>query len=497
MLAFLIALFAGSATVLGFAPFNFYPIPIITLAILVGVLRRVSVRQTFIRVYGFGLGFFGFGISWVHVSMHNFGNMPLALAIVAAGILVLFLALYPALWLMLGRFISKRLRVSSPGWLGVMIPVFWVLSEWFRSWFLTGFPWLFLGASQADSVLGAWLPLVGEFGVSLVVMLLASWLVIVLFYAKVRRFVAAGLLVVLGIITLVLERQSWTSTVEKPLTVALVQGNIPISMKWKPGHIESTLNTYWARSTPFLNKADLIVWPETAIPTTYQDFHQIALPQFEQQLRNSRALLVSGIIFQQGEQLFNSMIAFGDGKQQFYHKRHLVPFGEYVPLADSLVGFILDGLDIPMSMLSAGGMNQPAFTTRTGVTLGATVCYEVTYADLVGEREHETQVLLTVSNDGWFGDSLARSQHLQIAQVRARENAKPMIRATNNGLTAVIEYDGLVVADLPPDHEGTLFHTITPRQGSTPFARYGIGMPASLLIILVLSLIVLRHARYH
>ncbi|WP_421861847.1 apolipoprotein N-acyltransferase [Motiliproteus sp.] len=495
----LVALLAGAIAPLGFAPFEIWPLSILSCALLLACLQASpKPRQAAWIGWLYGVGFFGVGVSWVYVSINQFGNAPPWLA----GSLTAAFVMAMALFFSLHGYLHRRLINRSPWsiWLG--FGALWVLAEWFRSWFLTGFPWLLLGYAGIDNWLAGWAPLTGVYGLSGFSALLAAALYLIVSYPGRQSLLRLGLSLLPFALGALLQQHSWTqSAPTAPIRVALVQGNIPQELKWHPDYRDSIIDHYLSLSEPLLeegtDKADLIIWPETAIPLLYHQA-RARLQGFDAQLSRSRTGLISGIPYRSAlepntpPRFHNSIMALGSA-DGLYHKQRLVPFGEYVPLEKWLRGLI-DFFDLPMSSFSLGPEQQPALQLAqpdTTIKLSASICYEIVYPDLIASGAKQSQLLLTISNDSWFGDSLAPHQHLQMARMRALENGRYLLRATNNGISALVSPQGELLFQGPQFVVDVLQLTAEPMIGLTPFTRLG-STPVLVLCLLLLGLLQFR-----
>jgi apolipoprotein N-acyltransferase len=473
LLRLAIAIGAGLLLAFSFAPFNFSYLAVIAIILLGAITYKQTLKTTFYLSLSFAMAYLGLGISWVYVSMHNFGNMSVALAVFATFLFVLANAILVVLGIVFARYIKLKGNFSEVAYFVVLLPIGWIAFEWLRSFFLTGFPWLILGSSQLDSPLGGLLPVLGELGVSLILMTSAG-ILLSLAYLKsnINKFYFLLSVSVIWLSALGLEQVNWTTKQDETIDVVLVQGNIPISRKWDDAYLNKTLETYIKQTKKAL-PADLIIWPETAIAAVYANVKDTVILELEQFFIKNNATLVTGIVGHNSQGFFhNSLLTIGSSSTNFYHKRHLVPFGEYVPLINGIVGFVMDKFNIPMSNFRPGIDAQSGFKVKNAV-IQPSICYEVAYADLVRQNAENTNLLLTVSNDSWFGDSAARYQHLRIAQVRAKENAKYMLRATNDGISAIINHKGKVIKTATQNTDIFIKGSIPMFSGSTPFARFG------------------------
>ncbi len=487
----LIALLAGLAAPLGFAPFEFWPLPLLSCCLLICTLQGVDIRQAALRGWLFGVGFFGVGVSWVYVSINQFGSAPPWLA---AGLTLFFVAGI-ALFFAIHLAVYRWLIPQTPTGILLGFPAVWVLAEWFRSWFLTGFPWIYLGYAPMDTWLSGWAPITGIYGLSFWSALTASALFLLYRKATGRWRTAAVLALLLpAVFGWLLSQHNWTRPdPERTTRLAMIQGNTPQNLKWQPSRRQKIINGYLSRSLQQLDR-DLIIWPETAIPQLLGSALP-ALEPFEKLLRENDIGLITGIPSRQvGEttRYHNSVAGLGSAIG-IYHKQRLVPFGEYVPLEAWLRGLIAF-FDLPMSSFSRGAADQNALQLSDGLRLAAFICYEIVYPDLVAAGSRDADYLLTVSNDSWFGDSLAPHQHLQMARMRALENGRYLLRATNNGISAVIDPNGRITDRTEQFVTASLRAEVTPVLGSTPFSRFG-STPILLICALLAAALQLQARR--
>jgi apolipoprotein N-acyltransferase len=363
-------------------------------------------------------------------------------------------------------------------------PTLWVLGEWFRAWALTGFPWLFLGYTQMVTPLKGLAPLVSVYGVSWVLVFVSSLLLIFILSKRVSMllsiFIFAALL---WSICSVLTDIQWTKPNGAPIKVSLIQGDIPQEMKWQEEQAFASFNLYKKLTEQHLD-SQLIVWPEAAI--TFTNFQaQDYIKELNSILKPHKITLISGIPFvDQQQRFYNAMIAIGNG-QGTYFKRHLVPFGEFMPFRSILV-WLKNYLEIPMSDFSRGPKNQTLIIAN-GIPVGSSICYEIAYPNEVLVNLPQSQLLVTVSDDSWFGDSFAPAQHVQMAQMRALETGRYLLMSTNNAVTAIINAQGKVESFAPPFQEYVLTGLVQPMVGSTPLVRIGI-LPIFMLFIGLLGI---------
>jgi apolipoprotein N-acyltransferase len=465
---------AGAVLPLAFAPFGLFPLAYAAPAMLFLLWLEGSAARATWRGFLFGLGMFGVGVSWVYASLHDYGHMPAPLAGLATLLFVAGLSLYPALlgWLQ-ARFFAR----TRPLHLLLTLPALWTLFEWWRGWFLTGFPWLNLGYSQPDAAPAGYASLLGVYGVSFACALVAgllaqSWRAPEKFL---RRYLPA--LVAIFVAGWLAGRVEWTEPAGAPLEAALVQGNVPLALKWRPAYREPILERYRALSAR-APQARLVVWPEAAIPARLDEIDPRFLTMLQQEGAARGADFLIGAVEGRGREYYNSVIVVGADAAS-YRKQHLVPFGEFLPLP-GLFRWLLDSLHIPMSDFSKGPSDQPLLAAA-GQKIGVSVCYEDAFGEEVIRQLPGATLLVNVSEDAWFGDSFAPHQRLQMARLRALEAGRPMLRAANTGPSAAIDHRGQVLARSPQFEALVLPATVQPRRGATPYVRAG-NAPLVLLL---------------
>jgi apolipoprotein N-acyltransferase len=400
-----------------------------------------------------------------------FGRAPLWVAILLMLSLVAIMGLYHAL---VGYVAARWLpRSGLLRWL-VALPALWVGVEWLRGWLFSGFPWLALGYSQIDSWLAGFAPLTGVYGLSLLVMISTGALVATIRERGATRAFAVMVAVIPWAAGAGLNRFEWTTRTGEPLTVSLVQGAISQDLKWQEENRAATLVLYRQLTERALGSR-IVVWPEAALPALAHEV-QDYLNSVRRDARAKGSDLIIGQLRYDFErnQYRNSIVAMND-QTTWYDKRRLVPFGEFFPVPDFVRSW-MRLMSLPYVDMTAGAPEQPPLRAG-GQKLGATICYEDAYGSQQLAVLSEATLLVNVSNDAWFGDSTAPHQHLEIARMRAREAGRSMLRATNDGVTAVIDADGSVIDRIPQFEPGVLTATVEPRTGLTPYARTG-NVPA-------------------
>ncbi|WP_302139123.1 apolipoprotein N-acyltransferase [Halomonas alkalicola] len=477
LLGCLLALAAGVLTTLTASPFELWWLGPVAVGLVYLGIQALTPGQAALRGWCYGLGLFGSGASWVYVSIHDYGYTGVPLAVFLTALFVASMALFLAVTLWLYR------RLTGPRLAFLAFAGAWVLGEWLRTWLFTGFPWLLLGSAHVDSPLAPWAPIGGVYLLSLITALTGTLLVEFL----ARRWWAAAPVAALWLIPLALPTQ-WTQPAGEPLRVALLQGNLDQLIKWTPEGQREAANIYAELTRTQPDDVDLIVWPEAALPM-FEDQARPILERVQSNLSPDTALL-TGILQRDAEgRYFNSVIGLGNAEGE-YRKEHLVPFGEYLPLESLLRGTIAF-FDLPMPAMTPGPSGQ-APMVAAGTTIGNAICYEIIYADLVAERARDSALLMTVSNDTWFGKSIGPLQHLQMARLRALENGRYLVRATSNGVTVIVDPMGRITARAPQFEVASISGEVRPMAGLTPFTRSGSWPTWLLAALLVLPSLRLR-----
>ncbi len=445
-------------------PFSFAPYHIDWLVIpLLAWLFLISVEQTpaiaFKRGWFFGLGWFGHGLYWLYFSLHVHGNAPAVLVVFILFFLACYMALFPALALWCNR---QFFKVSVPIQLSIIVPLSWYISEWLRGYFLTGFPWLELGYTQTDTFLNAYVPIIGNLGLSWILACI-SGLLVLLVLEKCRTIYISSLALLLATAYWLHDIQ-WTQKIDKPIVVSLIQGNVAQKDKWKRHLRKPTIDMYIQLSLQQAN-SDLIIWPETAVPGYLHRVENYLKP-FHEEIKNRNQDLLYGLFVENSEtkQYYNSVV---DINGNTYKKRHLVPLGEYFPL-QGLMDFLRQWIDIPMSDIATGEDNQKPLIVA-GQAVGVSICFEDAFDRNVISTLPEAKILVNVTNDAWFEDSTQPWQHHQIARMRALETGRYLLRVTNTGVTSIIKPNGGVLALAPQFESYVLTGTVYAMEGSTPY----------------------------
>ncbi|WP_294255975.1 apolipoprotein N-acyltransferase [Propionivibrio sp.] len=490
-----IALLLGAASVLAFAPMGGFPLIWLTLGGLYALLERTTdgtrgaasnARTGALLGAAYGFGLFIVGVSWVYVSLSAFGGMPAPVAALATLLFCGVLSIFPAVAC------AVHVRFSPPGWWqrGLLFASLWMLAEWLRGWVLTGFPWLAAGYSQAPpSPLAGYAPVLGVYGVTLITAFLATliaeaarrWISGKAGCGTPRRWRALLPVVIAGLLLGgggLLRAAHWTAPRGEPSSVALLQGNVAQDLKWRPEKFSESLRIYYRLALE--NPAQLTVLPETALPAFLSQVPGEYLDELKSLAERQHGDMLLGIAVGDFASYANAAISLGQSTRQRYSKSHLVPFGEFVP-----PGFVwfMNLAHIPMSDFTPGAKQQTPLEIA-GQKVAVNICYEDAFGEEIIRQLPAATLLVNISNVAWFGDSLAPAQHLQIAQLRALETGRMMLRATNTGMTAIVAADGTVIGALKPFTRAALRGEVQGYVGATPYVRWG-NWPAVILALLV------------
>lgn len=478
-----LALISGIVSVFSFAPYHIYPLALIGLiGLLTSLIYSESNKQAAKRGFLFGLGLFGVGMYWIYISVYQFGQAPFLIAALLTILLIMLLASIPALaGYCLTRFYPNNTIIKFC----LAFPAIWALSEWVRNWLFSGLPWLLMGSSQTNHLFKGIAPVGGVIMISFLLAHFAGVCVYAALSINRKRIFSAVYLISCVIALLYLSSIQWTKPVGDSIKTSLVQANISQSLKWDAGQAQNTMVKYQELSEPLWHDNQLIIWPEAAVPVA-MPFSAPLVTGLDKIAKQNNSALIFGVPFQttDGTSTYNAALGIGN-IQGDYYKRHLVPFGEFFP-AKAFSKIILKSLDIPMSDFTAGESLQVPMVMGD-VRFSTFICYEIIFPEAVGNTVSATgaNVIVALSDDAWFGHSPAQAQQLQMAQMRAMETGRYVLSSTNNGLTAVINQSGKIIAQAKPYETAVLTAEVQPMEGTNPWLRWGID------IILLLSLICL------
>jgi len=482
---------AGALTPLAFAPHHLHYCVLLGLTGFYLLCQGVSRRRAMANGYGFGLGLFGTGIWWTYISIHDFGGADPVSATLLTALLVAVLALFFALT----AFIVSCIADMPGVWWRILAAAWaWVAVEYVRGyWLLNGFPWLQIAYSQLATPLAGYAPVGGVYATGF--LLAASAFALGELIQK--RLPGLTALAFIGLVWgggAVLKQIEWTRPDGDAIKITLIQGNIAQNEKWLPENLAQSLNRY-QQLTEAHWSSDVIIWPETAIPAFHSEVNQHFLAPLSAQAREHGVdVVVSLPVESDGGEYYNSVMTLGE-RERFYHKTHLLPFGEYLPL-QPLSGWVLDKLQIPLGNFKAGATDQTLLEAG-GHAFITTICYEAAFGNQVIGQLDQAAYLVNVTNDAWFGDSAQPHQHMQMAQMRALETGRYLARATNTGLSGFVAPDGRLISQAPMFETAILTAHITPMTGVTPYARLGdAGVFAVLTTLVGLVAGLIRYRRH-
>jgi apolipoprotein N-acyltransferase len=481
----IIALLLGAINVFAFAPFGWWPLQIVSLACLFHLLcREASAKRAALLGWAYGSGWLIAGTYWLYVSMHDFGGMPAPIAALAVVLLGCGLALLAAFAMGIAAVLRQRWQLSDALMLLLVLPALWTFAEWTRGWIFTGFPWVSTGYAHSVSPLAGFAPLVGVYGLALLATSIAGSLALAL-----QKKSAILIAIVILLAGFALKSVQWTQPHGAPISVRLLQGNVPQAMKFQPEQINASLMMY--RDMIEAASADLIATPETAIPVLTTQLSPEYFTGLSNFITQSHSHLLLGIPVSDGPmQYANSVLGFAPSAPTPYRydKHHLVPFGEFIP-----TGFhwFVDMMNIPLGDFTRGQLLQTPFAIKDQHVL-PNICYEDLFGEEIARQiaasrasASEVSILLNMSNIAWFGNTIALPQHLQISQMRALETGRPMLRATNTGATAIIDAKGNVIAQLPRYTRDVLSASVQGHEGLTPYVIYDNKLVIALSLLML------------
>ena len=456
-----------------FSPIDFKFGMFLSLIIFHIILLKGHRKDNILLSYIFGISVFGSGVSWIYNSIYNYAIQDI---IISFSLTILFVLLISLLFIPIGYFLNKDSKINYPLF-PIMLPTIWVVLEFIRSNIFGGFPWLLVGTSQINTFFDYLYPLYGTKFVSFIIIYI-SIIFSFLFVRPRYLYIHVSLICLFLFFSLFLNLNNVIVS-NKLIRIGVIQPNIDISLKYDNEKIDIIKQKYQQLLS---NKTDeeLIIFPETAIPIIYnydKDFYRKIISKYNVEI-------LSGIFRQDSDgKIYNSMVLIND-YEQYYDKRQLVPFGEYTPFSN-IFKPISDVLNIPMSNLSHGSPNQSDIKLLD-INIYPIICYEAAYPNLLKLDYNKYGFIVNVSNDGWFGDSLAPYQHLQIAQSRALETGYPIIRSANTGITAIINSNGMIIDSLAFNTEGYIHTSIKPVKGNTFYMYFGDYPVLMLLFSLIL-----------
>lgn len=533
-------LIAGCIQALSYAPdplpsWLLGPTQILTMTYLAACVWRANTAgRAFWFAWVYGLGGFVVGLYWLTISMHHYGGMPLALAVVALIFLSMYLAFFPGFAAWLARKVNRS--DHSPIAYALTWASAWTLGEWLRSTLFTGFPWMAIGYAHADDWLASWASIFGVFGVHFIAAFIAASLAVLLsprqFQSRrAQSFVTAMISVAFCVAGIGIKHIEWSSPVGQPLSVRIVQGNVEQGTKFLASQVipsirhhlqlaqsqsparDDTATQQLDRNPPSAStgsrQPQLILLPETVIPVFQYQLDPSVWDAWRQLATTTGSVIMMGApLHDRTTQTYTNSVIRMDRASDLvpastpkpghrYDKHHLVPFGEFIPWG---FRWFVNMMAIPLGDFDRGAKQQQPFQVADQ-RISPNICYE----DVFGEElipalhpepggEPGATMLANFSNLGWFGDTWALRQHWQMARMRAIETARPMLRATNTGISGAIGAHGEPLAQLPSASSGIVDIRIQGREGLTPYARGG-NIPILLICLSTLGLCWVRGRR--
>lgn len=471
--ACLFAFLFGSIGTLAYSPFDVWIISFISAAGLIWAATLEQRKTALWATFSWSIGYFCTGVSWVSVSMTQFGGVPTIASYFAVFLLACYLAIYNLLFSLL----SAKFKLTNP----FALAAIFTFTEYLRGIVFTGFPWLQFGYSLIDSPFAYIAPILGVEGLTFLVITTSCYLVSLLKQERRRIIPSIATLVVILSLSFSTRFISFVQIdrEKQPLTVSLVQGNIEQKIKWDPQHFRQSVQTYERLLAPLLGNSQVIILPESAIPALENNITPM-LKALDQAGAKSNSSIIIGTLYQnEQEELFNSAVLLGAPETHYsatlnsrYNKHHLVPFGEYVPFG-SMLDWMREVFILPIN-LSQGSFIQNSILTKNN-RFNMAICYEIIFGTQVqqNQKAQNADYLLTITNDAWFGSSIGPWQHFQMARMRALELGKPLLRAANTGITAIVDPHGKVAYQLPQFTANVLTATIQTTKGDTLFKQFG------------------------
>ncbi len=487
MRKYISAIFCGLLFPLGFAPFDYWPLTILSISLVLYLVSEKVENNTFLLGLCYGIGQWGFGISWVYVSIHYHGNQDIINSLFITFLFVFFLSLYTGLTF----YLIKRSKTSNENLNFLLFfPVIWVSVEIIKSYLFTGFPWLIVGTSLASTSISGWIPILGTYGASILAVMISGSLVLIIKNNRKTYLTPALILAVIIFSSFTLHKINWTKEIDT-IQVSIYQPNLTLKEKWSPEGVRQTMGMIKS-SVSDAQEGEFIFFPETAIIFDKEDMDTwISDIEIEAKLKDIS--LISGIIARNKEnpgliERYNRIEGFGAAKG-YYDKIHLVPFGEYVPLR-SYLDRILDILDIKLiNTLHGESFN---LIKAQNIAISPSICYEIAFSNLVRKTAKKSHLLVTISNDTWFGESIGPEQHLEIAQSRAQEHQKSLIRSTNSGISAIIDRKGNIVNRQGFFEEKQIRDKVYIYEGNTPFSIVGNFLIYGYIILIYMYLFIYK-----
>ena len=458
----------GSIGVLSFAPFSFKYALVVSYTYLIYKLFRSNDDRNLINLFLWSLGYWAIGTSWIIVSIYYYGNVSLLGSIA----LFLILSIGCIIFFFLPILMLKKLIINKSNNLLLLVPFILILGEFGRYYFLGGFPWLLPGYIFLDTPYETLYGLIGVSGLSLLLYLFVTTNVVL--YTNKTHLLAFILFLFISLMSPNIFQSNKSN--EDVINLAIIQPSTDPFTKFDNNYLNDIEDEFISLSSQAGEKADILVWPEAPLPYTYESARSRNL------IKNIKKPLISGFFSYQDGKFYNSII---NSEQEIkYNKRKLVPFGEYIPLDNFLRGLI-SFFDMPMSNMAKGDSSKQ-MNVGYG-TFSPLVCFDIVFGEMVRKDVKNSNYLINVSNDTWFGNSFGPYQHLEISRIRAIENNIPIVRATNDGISALIDSKGTIVDYMGKGTSGILHVKLVPTDVRTFYNKHG-----NLLLYLYLFMVSIR-----
>ncbi|AFA41151.1 apolipoprotein N-acyltransferase [Wigglesworthia glossinidia endosymbiont of Glossina morsitans morsitans (Yale colony)] len=478
----LIIFIFGILNTISFSPYDFWPASIFSIFGLLVIINKYQYWKKIIFLgFIWGIGNFFSSIYWIYFSIYQFFELSFLISIFLVFVLSVYLSLYPMIFVLLLQYFCTHINLKR---FLIGAPSIWFFTEFLRGKIFTGFPWLELGYSQIDGPLKGIAPIFGVSGISCIIIIISG--LISLSWTKKEIFpliLSFSILIILYPLNFL----KWYTFDKQYIKIALVQGNVPQSLYFDNNQVNLILKKYMQITEPFLKVSKIIIWPESAIPC-YDIICDNFLMNLDRKLKLKNSILITGItsFYQSG--YYNSIMLLGNDQsyeynlKHKYNKHYLVPFGETLPIKNFFQP-ILKKFGIFIFSLQRGKYLQPQLNI-SNFHFTPSICYEIIFSEKIRNNvQSNTDFLLTISNDIWFGNTIGPWQHLQMARMRALETGKTLLRSSNNGITAIINPDGTLKSKLPQFVCDVLFEIISPSKGVTPYVFFG-SMPIWIIVII-------------
>ena len=479
---YVIAVFLGLLFSLGFAPNDLWFISLLSLTCLHFLIQEASKKELFYIGYSYGFGVWSLGISWLYVSIYFYGNLSFITSLALTIIFIAILSLYLGATLLLYYY----LRLNSKFSIIFSLPLAWIVVEYLRSILFTGFPWLISGTMLADTLIDGWTPIIGAQGNTFLLLLLSSLLFLIIKDLKKLRNALLPLtfFILLFISSFSFKQIEWTS-LSGSIKASIIQPNLELEKKWSTEGILETKNMM-EMAIENAEEGEVIVFPETALIFSQNEIKDW-IAYIDYKAEQKQITLITGIIErEEASKVRNRILGLGT-ENWHYDKVKLVPFGEFIPF-EGIAGKFFDILGLKLTNTVPGKLIN---SIKAGnIRISPSICYEIAFPELIRKTASESNLLVTISNDTWFGSSYGPIQHLEIAQNRALEHKKAILRSTNSGISAFISNNGKILEKQGYFEDKMLKKQVNLYEGKTFYAKYG-NLPLYLILSVIFIIILI------